>query len=583
MGNTVIAVYEADGDAEKAFQRLNAIYNSNYINDAVYGAVIDLSPSVCYISASDEKTVKTAKRYFEETVRDKKERFFCALRPRRYLSDPNKLKKYRNVYARFACENGALGAIDALIGSIKSGKECFYAYFGTEIFSDCDRLYFSGYDENGDKGVLPYPDTIKRLCERYKDKEALFPKITIGRRSFFNVSEGLYPFERYNKRKNICDACVGKSEESNRVVTCDNENAVRRFNDIAFRGICDICVRNEIESVSDAALMMCAVAAFREQKRLGDFETLEMSENIFVKLRSVFFSGYGNENEGESAFLLTLLFGVYSKLSCGYPEFHFLKNDVKDMAAILLSHIKNDNGYGFLCSKEYCDPCGTDQMSFMAKTVVWGTDREELKSFLNMRGEELFEDIRAMASVAVYAVQNAFRECLSKVPELEYKIRYLRSNRKNISFAECEKVYHAPFLFGAEALKYESGFYPVRARFAKNGCDISLLPFAAYIEVCRERQKRYQNKRYALTLFSDTAYPLAYLILRASAIDPDAEICVVTKDKYSHGALKKASSGRARLLTHYECSVKEMRRLSAVVRQITPYTVLGDLLSELNE
>lgn len=580
MGNTVIAVYEADGDAERAFRRLHDVYNSNYIKDAVYGAVIDLPPSACYTAASDAKISETAKRCYDDMRRGKRERLFCALRPRRYLTDPSELRKYSSVYARFACENGALGAIAAIKDIKTSGKEHFYAYFGTDSFSDCDKLYFSGYDENGSENVLPYPNTIGELCRSFSSERAMFPKISIGKKSFFDPREGLYPFEACKGRCLVGALGAGISAPSVRKGKDMNDAGVWRLADIAFHGICDVYVKNGIKSVSDAALTMCAIAALEGSKHLGAFEAQGMSEEVFDKLKNAFFSGNGGRDGGEAAFLLTLLIGVYSRLALRSPEFHFLKNDVRDMARILSAHIEKDDGYGYLCLKENCDPNETRELSFIAKTAIWGAEIGELYAFLNAREGELCGDIRAMASIAVYAVQNAFREDLSRVSELEYKVRYLRSNHKSVGFCDRESIYRDPFPSCAEDMANMPCLYPLRARFAKAGCDISLLSFSAYLEECRAVQER-EGKRCTAAFFADSAYPLVKLLLRASGIDPRISVCVITKDRYSHDILKKASSGRARLLTHYECSVKDMRRLCAVVRQITPYTVLGELANEL--
>ncbi len=575
MGNTVIAVYEADGDAEKAFKRLDAIYNSNYIKDAIYGAVIDLPPSVCYSTVSDERIVDAAKRYYDEIKRGKRERFFCALRPRRYLTDRNELKKYRSSYARFACEKGALGALESLI----SGNGSFFAYFGTDSFSECDKLYFSAYDN----GVLPYPGTVNGLCELFETKKAVFPQITVGKKSFYDIREGLYPFGECIGYSVSREYRVGKSELNAKKPCAPNEPVLQRFTDIALRGIIEIYRNGEIKTVTDAAMLMCATVALRVLRRFGNEEAFEVSENIFIKLKELFFAGSSELNDGETAFLLTLLAGAYSKLSSEYPEFHFLKNDAKEMARIILRHVKNGkrDPYGFLCSKDNYAEIDADKLSFIAKTVIFGAKSDAIKVFLNGRSGIFSDDVRAMTAVLIYAAQNAFWEYPNLLPEIEYKIRYLRCAYETESFCESEKIYERPYLSNAEKLIYTPGFYPLRMRFAERGCDVSLLPFAAYLERCRACQERKENKRFTLTLFADSAYPLVKLILRASLIDLNADICVVTKDIYSHNALKKASSGRARLMTHDECSVKEMRALSAVVRQITPYTVLAELLEEV--
>lgn len=577
MGNAVTVVYEADGNAEKAFRRLGDVYNSNYIENAVYGVILDLPPSVCYRAVSDGKISEGARRYFEEMKRGKNGRFFCAVRQRRYLSDLAELKKYRASYARFACEGGALGALASLIDIKKNGCEGFFAYYGTKDFSDCDKVYLSGYDEGGENGVLPYPGTINALCERFDGKKAIFPKITTDRRSFFDEREGLYPFAEYKGRSTECAFCAGVCKDN---AITQHALTPSRFTDAVLYGVMEIYRDGDINSVSDAALTMCAVTGLKEIGRLGAEEAFEISENIFGRLRERLFSSALDKDETESAFLLTVLSGAYSKFSSEYPEFIFLKNDVRETADILLRHSISDNVYGFFCSKEYSRRSDTERLSFVAKTIIFGSSFDELNAFLRAR-IGITSDIRALAGIAVYDCQNAFSGYLSSLPELEYKLRYLRSLGSTGGYYDALNAYNGARRLRVEEMLGAQSFYPLRMRFADCGCDISLLPFAAYLERCRAYQSQMGDKEHTLTLFADNAYPLVKLMLRASAIDPKAKICVVTRDRYSHNALKKASSGRARLITRGECSVKEIKNASAVTRQITPYTVLSELCSEL--
>ena len=577
MGNAVTVVYEADGSAEKAFRRLGDVYNSNYIENAVYGVILDLPPSVCYRTVSDGKISESAKRYFEEMKRGKNGRFFCAVRERRYLSDLAELKKYRSSYARFACEGGALGALASLIDIKKNGCEDFFAYYGTKDFSDCDKVYLSGYDESGEKGVLPYPGTINALCERFDGKKAIFPKITVDKRLFFDEREGLYPFVEYEGRATECVFCAGVCND--KVIT-PSDVAPSRFTDAVLYGVMELYREGNINSVSDAALMMCAAAGLKEIGRLGAEEAFEISENVFGRLRELLFSSALNKDESESAFLLTVLSGAYSKFSSEYPEFIFLKSDVRETADILLRHSVSDCVYGFFCSKEYVRRSGTEKMSFVAKAIIFGSSGEELNAFLRSR-MSITSDIRALAGIAIYDCQNAFAAYLGALPELEYKMRYLRYVGSTNGYYDALSAYNGARRVRLEGMLGAQGFYPLRMRFADCGCDISLLPFAAYLERCRAYQRRVGDKENTLTLFADSAYPLVKLMLRASAIAPEVKVCVVTRDQYSHNALKKASSGRARLITRSECSVKEIKNASAVTRQITPYTVLSELCSEL--
>ncbi len=578
MGNTVTVVYEADGNAEKAFRRLSDVYNSNYMESSVYGVIIDLPPSVCYRTVSDCKISEGAKRYFEEMKRGKNGRFFCAVRQRRYLSDLTELKKYRSSYARFACEGGAIGALGLLIDIKKNGIEGLFAYYGTNDLSDCDKVYLCGYDENGENGVLPYPGTVNALCERFDGKKAIFPKITLDKRSFFDPREGLYPLAENKGRATECAFGAGVCKDNGIVTSALSPS---RFTDAALYGVIRLYRDGNINSISDAALMMCAVAGLKEIGRLGAEEAFEMSENVFSVLRQLLFSSELSKDESESAFLLTVLSGAYSKFSSEYPEFIFLKNDVRETADILLRHSTGESIYGFFCSKEHSRRSEKEKLSFVAKTIIFGTSLDELNCFLRARAGNMTYDIRAMAGIAVYDRQNEFRGYLNTLPELEYKMRYLRSLGSAGGYYDALNTYNGARRSRVDGMLGAQSFYPLRMRFADCGCDISLLPFAAYLERCRAYQSRVGDKENTLTLFADNAYPLVKLMLRASAIDPEATVCVVTRDRYSHNALKKASSGRARLITRSECSVKEIKNISAVTRQITPYTVLSELCSEL--
>ena len=581
MKNSVITVYQADGNAQTAFGRLNDVYNSNYIENAVYGAVIDLPPAVCYRTVSDVKISENAKRYFEEMRRGKKGRFFCAVRQRRYISDASELKKYRISYARFACEGGAKGALSAIIDIKTEGTEGFFAYYGTSQFFDCDKVYLSGYDENGEKGVLPYPGTVNALFDRFDGKNTILPKIITDKRSFFDPSEGVYAFEKgHNGVATECRFCAGVCRD---IVTHPKIADKKRLVDAVLYGVTEKYRMGEIYSVSDATLTMCTVVALKELGRLGAMEAFEMSENVFDRLRERLFSSEFNGNDGECAFLLTVLSGAYKKLSEEYPEFMFLKNDARETAEVILRHSANGGGYGFFCSREYSKRSETERLSFIAKTVIFGSSAEELKAFLNTRAENVTSDTRTLAVTAVWNAQEAFFGYLKAIPELEYKIRYLRLTGADKGYYDALNAYGTAHRPRAEKMIETQSFYPVRMRFAECGCDITLLPFASYIEKCRAYQNRIGEKENTLTLFTDRAYPIVKLLLRAAAIDPKAVVCVVTRDGYSHNALKKASSGRARLITRSECSAKAIKEASAVTRQITPYTVLSELLTELEQ
>ncbi len=119
---------------EKAFYKALFLHLSNYFENAIYGAVIDLPDSPCYKSYGDREITEAVSRCYGALPKKYKDSFFVIVRARRYNVKHTKS-------AAFCCENGAFGALSDLL----SGNTEYYFTLG-EVPESYDYLYFSAYN-----------------------------------------------------------------------------------------------------------------------------------------------------------------------------------------------------------------------------------------------------------------------------------------------------------------------------------------------------------------------------------------------------------------------------------------------------
>lgn len=141
---TLVCAYGKNESVERVFARLRQMYLNNYSPNYVYCAVVDLCDALSYRAAGDGCIEKKAESCLRGLKNDFGERFFCAVRQRRYQSS-------RCAYGYF-CEGGALGALKELWRYAYGGKEVLFPVPGDVGIPQkwrAERIYFScsGDDE----------------------------------------------------------------------------------------------------------------------------------------------------------------------------------------------------------------------------------------------------------------------------------------------------------------------------------------------------------------------------------------------------------------------------------------------------
>lgn len=167
---TVVCVYGKNEPVEMIMERLNAMYVSNYSESYVYGALIDLPDAISYRTAGDLMLEEKA----QELIRVMNARydgaFFCAIRQRRIRMD----KEYR-----YACEEGAVGALKALWRSVKGKGTEIFPVFSGKVLNGTERVYLSaqvgsvGDKDNGYIDVIE-PNGVFGLASLLDEYEAAF-------------------------------------------------------------------------------------------------------------------------------------------------------------------------------------------------------------------------------------------------------------------------------------------------------------------------------------------------------------------------------------------------------------------------
>ena len=187
MEKTLIAVYKKIGgnitiSIESAFRKAIFLRLSNYLENGIYGIIFDLPDAPCYRSFCDSKIEEETQRCYDTLPQKYKDRFFIALRPRRYNIKQGKEDA-------FSCEKGVKGAFSELI----EGKNEYLLLLG-EIPSDFSQLYFSDSEGCLEAGGLNALIKIARTT--FKN---VFPSIVVSKTDFIpskiDKKTNFFPFE----------------------------------------------------------------------------------------------------------------------------------------------------------------------------------------------------------------------------------------------------------------------------------------------------------------------------------------------------------------------------------------------------
>ena len=162
---TVVCAYGKNEPIERIFERLHAMYLSNFSRSYVYCALIDLPDAFCYRNAGDGELEEKAERYIKRLENECEGQFFCGIRQRRIEWESRMYK----------CEFGAAGAMKALWRHICGKENELYPTFGGAVLSEAERVYFSserGYA--GEPITVIEPNGIFKLGSSLTEYDAVF-------------------------------------------------------------------------------------------------------------------------------------------------------------------------------------------------------------------------------------------------------------------------------------------------------------------------------------------------------------------------------------------------------------------------
>ena len=160
---TLICSYGKNTSVKRIFERLYAMYISNYSEAYVYCALIDLPDGDMYRMAGDILIEEEAKKYLAGLSSKCKGQFFCGIRQRRIGYEKR----------AYCCENGVAGAIETLWRYVKGKENSLYPTYGLQGLGGVESIYFSACDSEGRISVIE-PGGIFRLSALLGESDAVF-------------------------------------------------------------------------------------------------------------------------------------------------------------------------------------------------------------------------------------------------------------------------------------------------------------------------------------------------------------------------------------------------------------------------
>jgi hypothetical protein len=165
---TIVCAYSKNEPIERAFERLLAMYTSNYSDSYTYCVLIDLPDGISYRMAGDSLLEDEAQRLFGLLNGKFGNRLICAVRQRRSSGDTSE--------GKYVCEGGARGALATLWRHSKGKDDGLFPIFGCDETQGAERIYFSRPEMCMDAEHIDViePSGIFRLASKLQGFEAVF-------------------------------------------------------------------------------------------------------------------------------------------------------------------------------------------------------------------------------------------------------------------------------------------------------------------------------------------------------------------------------------------------------------------------
>ena len=349
MRNSVAIIqYCGDGNVKNSFEKLKRIFLTDYSDENIYGIVFDLPPSVSYISSNDRLFEESIRECMEELITKYGDRFFCAVRPRRYLFDKKKTR-----YAVFKSKDGELGAKEDISAYMNGNKSVFISAFGTTGILKCEKLRIVS-------SAIKVNESKSKVCYKHSDNE------------------------------------VG-SDFINKVSIC------------AYKSISGILENGEwtIYSGKTLTYIICAIVSAKLFGYIGAKSACEFVETLLLRLKFAVQADETECSDGEASVLLTALISAFKALGDDYPSFYLMASDASEIRRLLFDRVRREksNGIGAICYKEFPIPGneGSIILTSPLDAILVGAKGKGLLELV--RGRSGRENIFYNALILIYSAE----------------------------------------------------------------------------------------------------------------------------------------------------------------------------------
>ncbi len=601
MKNITVAVYEklcanVTNTVEKAFYKSVFLQNSNYLENALYGVIIDLADAPCYKSYGDKEAEDAVKRCYCALPAAYRKNTFAVIRARRYNIKTAKAPSY-------CCENGAYGALKGLLYGI---LECTLIL--GELPKDPKIIYFSASN-----GIIEAGGINALIKEGMCREKNVFPFIKTAKKCSFSVFEGLYFKDNFfNTEKSVIthstkriytkygnlllkNIYVYNMPEIQKKRNILNFEKKVNFSRSAFRSaiaasriFMKMKEKSEffINSPEDALFSLNAYVAMYAFGFLGEKEVTLNSEELMDIFEEMLSENFEIIHKSHIILLITSLISVYSRLAVSISEFWVLKLRLEKIYSILNDDNskfidKNENIYLIMCYKNAIPDLNKKYyMPILLKIML---EENEKNLFQHVNFNDIFSCFIVLVRAVNLCFSDNFRSFLFDFPVFAAKSSFLA----RIIDQESEKLYNdveknnmvKKYDVYFHTLK-KSGLDPVKERFFKCGEDIILLPYAAYLEEIVKKSPMYgKNKIVKICYISDVLSPILCKIIKSASVVSGVSINIILSNKYFTNKAKSKFFGKAEFFSAENKELCEnIIKDSYYVQKITYQTSLLSLM-----
>lgn len=629
MEKTLVAVYKnINGNItlaiESAFRKAVFFRLANYLDNGVYGIFFDLPSSPCYRSFCDTKIENEVQRCYGALPKRYKDSFFVAIRPRRYNVKQGRADA-------FSCENGVKGALYELL----NGKKEYSLLLG-EMPSSFSHLYFTdseGLLEAGGlnalikisqttlKNVFPavniskssLSQSIIRKKTTSEIKSTPFSAIKTAKRKSqisYSAFEGLYLTENHlkNTQKDKNNALYLKKIFVFDTPTTEKASVFRHFiikkdyprfayrTAIAASRIFTKTVEKgctNVNSAVDCALILTALVPMNMFLLLGTAEALESCELLFNTLEEAICVGEIKKDCGKLLFLLVVLEKLYSLRTDSDSRFWSLKLRTENLISIVQAYIKtniaiHNDIFLSLCYKDTRVNIASPQAVPPLLAAFFSKNDTAPYSFSTDNLSRLEPALCTLICAANICFDGIFYHALNSSPVFLARSTLLgRAEQFNGTKSEkFPKTLTASFEPQSKSAFLScSAFSPVKLRFSAVGADITLLPYAAYLEKLYRHFSTHNNSIADIYCFISSMYTdLLYNLIRTKNLFPTLSICIILESsRYSSPAHMGKKDGLNIISITDTEKCQNAIKNAVFVKRLYPHTTLFDLETDFRK